>query len=102
MFYSTAEKGITVSAIILSGAVLLYFKDAFKKWLKSPSAFKYVSIMWLMSLVFVILGDQLFEITSILLASFIGAVPFDAWRQALNKEAVNDETLNKLKELLNK
>lgn len=101
-FYSTAEKGITISAIILLGAVLCYFKDAFKTWLKSPSAFKYVIIMWLMSLVFVLLGESIFEITSILLASFLAAIPFNVWRKALSEDAVDDNTLKKFKELLTK
>jgi hypothetical protein len=101
-FYSTSEKGITISAIILIGAVLCYFKDAFKTWIKSPSAFKYVAILWVISLIFVVLGDQMFIITSILLASFLVAVPFDAWRKSLNENAVDDETITKLKEFLSK
>lgn len=99
-FYSTAEKGITISAIVLIGAVLFFMKDKFKDWLKSPSAFTYVAIMWVISLVFVILGNAIFEVTSILLASFVAAIPFDVWRNALDKEAVDDETLKKFKELL--
>ena len=75
-------------------------KDKFKDWLKSPSAFTYVAIMWVISLVFVILGNAIFEVTSILLASFVAAIPFDVWRNALDKEAVDDETLRKFKELL--
>lgn len=99
-FYSTAEKGITISAIVVIGAVLFFFKDKFKDWLKSPSTFKYVVILWTLSLIFVVLGNSIFEITSILLASFLAAIPFDVWRKALDEDAVDDETLKKFKELL--
>lgn len=101
-FYSTADKGITISAIVVIGAVLFFMKDKFINWIKSPSAFKYVAILWIMSLIFVVLGNSIFEITSILLASFLAAIPFDVWRQHLDKDAVDDDTLKKLKELLNK
>lgn len=101
-FYSTAEKGITVSAIVLLGAILFYLKDAFKQWFLSPSAFKYVAILWLLSLIFIFLGDKIFEVTSVLLASFLGAVPIDAWKTHVKQETLDDETTKKLKELLNK
>lgn len=100
--YSTSDKGITVSAIVILGAILLYFKDALKDWLASPSTFKYVCILWVLALIFVVLGNQIFEITSILLASFLAAIPLDVWRKHVKDEMLDDETTKKLKELLKK
>lgn len=99
-FYSTADKGITISAIVVIGAVLFFMKDKFKNWITTPSAFKYVMVLWLMSLVFVVLGNSIFEITSVLLASFLASIPFEVWRESLDSENVDDDTLKKLKELL--
>ena len=99
-FYSSADKGITVSAIVVIGALLFYFKDKFKARIASPSAFKYIAIIWVISLIFVVLGNQVFEISSILLGSFLASVPFDVWRKSLREDAVDDETIKKLKDML--
>ena len=101
-FYSTAEKGITISAIVVIGAVLFVLKDKVKNWLKSPSAFTYIAILWVLSLIFVVLGNAIFEISSVLLASFLAALPMEAWRNALNQETIDNENFNKFKELLKK
>ena len=98
--YKTTTSGITFSSIILIGAILCYFKDAFKDWIKQPSVFKYVCIMWVFALIFVLLGDQMFIVCTILLASQLASIPTDVWRHKIGEEAANDKALKDLKKLI--
>lgn len=99
-FYSTTPKGITISSIFVAGACLMVFKDKVKDWLVSPSLFKYLSLAWILSLIFVVLGDQIFTISSILLGSYIVSIPIDAWEQSLDKTKEEQKQLNELKKIL--
>lgn len=99
-FYSTTPKGITISSIFVAGACLMVFKDKVKDWLESPSLFKYLSIAWILSLIFVVLGDQIFTISSILLGSYIVSIPIDAWELSLDKTKEEQKQLNELKKIL--
>ena len=99
-FYSTTPKGITISSIFVAGACLMVFKDKVKNWLVSPSLFKYLSIAWVLSLIFVVLGDKIFTISSILLGSYIASLPIDVWEQSLGKTKEEQEKLNDLKKVL--
>ena len=99
-FYKSEKSGITITAVFLLIAVLLYFKDSVKEWISHPSTFKYVCIIWVMSLIFILLGERLFIISSILLASFLVSVPLEVWRKNIKKEATDSDILEKLKEEL--
>lgn len=99
-FYSETSSGITVTSIFLIVAILFYFKDSFKQWIAKPSVFKYVMICWIITLVFVCIGEQLFIASSILLASFLCAIPFDVWAKHVKQEALEHSTFQDLKETL--
>ena len=97
-FYSTEDKGITFTTIFLLGAILMYFKDTFKNWLAKPSTFKYICISWILSLVMVVFGNQIFYVASILLVSFLAAIPLEVWK---TKIKLTDEDVKKFEELKN-
>lgn len=101
-FYSTAESGITITAIFVIGAILFFIKDTFKNWITKPSLFKYVCICWVMALVFVCIGDKIFVISSIMLGSFVASIPLDVWKKHLSDKSDEAEFINGLKNLLGK
>lgn len=99
-FYDTTGSGITTTTIFVLGAILMYFKDAFKQWLTKPSAYKYVAICWIISLAMYILGEKIFVVATILLCSFVAAIPLEVWHANLKKQDVEQDSFDKLKELL--
>ena len=99
-FYDTTGSGITVSSIILLGAILCYFKDSFKAWITKPSTFKYVCICWFIALIMYILGEKMFVVSTILLCSFVAAFPLEAWAANLKKQDAEKDSWDKLKDLL--
>ena len=101
-FYSTTKSGITITAVFLIGAVLFFIKDTFKAWITKPSLFKYVCICWVLALMFVCIGDKIFVVSSIILASFVAAIPLDVWKQHLSDKSNEAEVINGLKNLLGK
>lgn len=99
-FYKDSKSGITVTAIFLLIAVLFYFKDSVKTWISHPSTFKFICISWVFSLIFIFLGERIFVIASILLASFLVSVPIEIWRKNIKKEATETRVFQDLKDML--
>lgn len=99
-FYSEPQSGITFSAILLIGAILCFFKDSFKTWITKPSVFKYSCIIWVISLICIMLGDQMFLLSTILLASNLASIPTSIWEANVKKEALEDSAVKNLKELI--
>lgn len=99
-FYKDSKSGITVTAIFLLIAVLFYFKDSVKDWISHPSTFKFICISWVFSLIFIFLGEKLFVVSTILLASFLVSVPIEVWRKHVKKEATESKVIQDLKDML--
>lgn len=101
-FYETTASGITITAVFVLGALLIYFKDSFSAWISKPSLFKYVCICWMLSLMFICIGDKIFVVSSIILASFVASVPLDVWKNHLNKDVEEAEFIKSLQNLIGK
>lgn len=99
-FYSTTPKGMTISAIFLMIAVAFFMKDSLKEYIKHPSAFTFVLVSWIFSLIFVVLGEKIFITSSILLASFLAALPLETYASCAKKNNKDTKVFAELKNIL--
>lgn len=96
-FYSTTPKGLTITAVFLIIAVAFFMKDKLKEHIKESSAFSFILISWIISLIFIVLGEKIFVISSVLLASFISSVPIEVYIKYSKNKNSDYEIFTELK-----
>lgn len=95
-----ADKIISLAAIVVLIVVFLVFKDAIRRFFKTPSAWKFGLVVMCICLICLSLGNQLLYISIAIVGGGLLAIPFEVLynmevRPPTNKEMM--EELNKLK-----
>lgn len=95
-----ADKIISLAAIVVIIVMLLVFKDAFRRFFKTPSAWKFGVVVLIICLLCMALQEQLLYISIATVAGGLLAMPFEILygmevRPPTNKEMM--EELEKIK-----
>ena len=100
VFVQSTGKSLSAASIFVVLILTLIFKDATKKFIATPSAFKTCLIVFLLSLIAITLGEQMLQISATALVSGACAVPLNMWYNHLTKEATTDDVVKALKDLV--
>lgn len=96
VFIERTDKAISAAAILVAVILALIFKDATKKIVETPSAFKTCLICFLFSLIAVSLGSQMLQISATALISGACAIPLNMWYNNETKPATTDDIVKAL------
>lgn len=91
-----ADRTISVAAIFVMLIVFLVFRDVRKKIFDTPSAFKIMLFVFIISILGYILGEQMFWISATGLVGSIVAIPLNIWYKKLTRPATKDELIKAL------
>ena len=100
VFIQNTGKSLSAASIFVILILALIFRDATKKFISTPSAFKTCLIVFILSLIAVNLGEQMLQISATALVSGACAVPLNMWYNNETKEATTDDVVNALKDLI--
>lgn len=100
VFVQSTGKSLSAASIFVVLILTLIFRDATKKFIATPSAFKTCLIIFLLSLVAVNLGEQMLQISATALVSGACAIPLNMWYNNETKEATTDDVVDALKNLI--
>lgn len=96
VFIERTDKAISAAAILVAVILALIFKDATKKIVETPSAFKTCLFCFLFSLIAVSLGSQMLQISATALISGACAIPLNMWYNNETKPATTDDIVKAL------
>ena len=85
------DKTVSVAAIIVIIILALIFKDATRKIISTPSAFKFSLFIFITSLRALSLGEQLLIISATSLISGICCIPLNMWYRYLTRPVTAEE-----------
>ncbi len=91
------DKTVSVAAIVVIIILACIFKDATKKFISTPSAFKFSLAIFIISLLALSLGEQLLIISATSLISGLVVLPLNMWYNYLTRP-VTAEELKKIME----
>lgn len=96
------DTGTTISAAGLLVAIILacIFRDQTKKLFQTPSAFKICLCVFILSLIFVNLGEQMLVISTTALISGACGVPLNMWYNHETKPATTDDLLDAMQDFV--
>ena len=96
------DTGTTISAAGLLVAIILacIFRDHTRKLFQTPSAFKICLFVFIISIIFVNLGEQMLVISTTALISGACGIPLNIWYNHETKPATTDELLNAMEDFV--
>lgn len=100
VFIERTDKAISAAAILVAVILALIFKDATKKIVQTPSAFKTCVFVFLFSLIAVSLGEQMLQISATALISGVCALPLNMWYNHVTKPATTDDIVKALENMV--
>lgn len=90
------DKTVSVAAIVAFIIIACIFKDAVKKFISTPSAFKFSLMIFILCLISLSLGEQLLIISATSLLSGLVCLPLNMWYNYLTRPITTEE----MKEIL--
>ena len=96
VFVERTNKAVSAAAILVAVILALIFRDATKKIVETPSAFKTCLFCFLFSLIAVSLGTQMLQISATALISGMCAIPLNMWYNNETKPATTDDIVKAL------
>ena len=90
------DKTVSVAAIVVIIILACIFRDATRKFISTPSAFKFSLVIFISSLLALSLGEQLLIISATSLISGLVVLPLNMWYNYLTRPVSAEELKNML------
>lgn len=101
VFVENTGKSIALGGVLLALILSLIFKDAFKKFITTPSALKVSLILFIISFIAVTIGHQVLMISGAAIAGGVGGTLLDSINNNIKKPDKTDDLIKAIEGLVN-